>query len=305
MVMGGTSVARATTPVPVDSISSLESESGLPEAPVELLPLSDLVGYDFDNIEYQPGPAPDTTQTVEAAAETVFARPEFGYDREIHRWEPKELPTFAGFDLSPLLEWFDWITDWDTSGWFDGWFDWLDRDSEPADNTDSGWDGNGASSVLEVLMWGLVAALVVGGVVLLWRRREEFSRAPLLDRPTPERTTTTGGDIRGPKVVVAPEATIPEKVWAVWTSGDADTALAMLYNAALAELTAAGNLELDDAWTEGDCARAVRKHVGGTRAQYFQRVVRARTCVSYAHRAPEDHVVKSLCDDWAQLGGKA
>jgi len=296
--MSASTVANATSPIPVDDIPVMD------DGTVEVRPLVDLVYAEDLQIERFPGPDPTTTDTIDAAAESVFARPEFGYDKEVQSWQPKELPTFAGFDLTSLQEWFEWLANWSFADWldglFDGWFDGWETSEAPTD-TERGWFGDGLSNMLEVVLWGIVAALIAGGVVLLWQRRAEFSKAPRLITRRPDTPTTAGGDIRGPKVVLAPEATIPERVWATWSSGDTDTALAMLYNAALAELATGRDLELDDAWTEGDCARAVKAQVGGPPAQYFQRVVRARTFVSYAHRPPDDHVVRSLCDDWANL----
>ena len=157
------------------------------------------------------------------------------------------------------------------------------------------------SSVIEILMWCIVAALLAAGAVLVYRRRRRWSRFSAFEPEVPGPSVTTIGDLRGPAVVMVPEASIPEQVWTTWSAGDADGALALLYNAALAQLASTRDLELDPAWTEGDCARAVRAQVGGQPARYFQRVVRARTRISYAHRPPEDAVVRTLCDDWSLL----
>ena len=299
--VAGSTPTHASDAIPVENIPALDDST------MELRPTVDLVVADPSHVDPTPGPDPTTTEAVDAAAEVVFARPEFGYDREVTRWEAKELPTFAGFDLTPLTEWFAWLADWSFADWLDGWFDgWFDgMETEDTPDTDAGWFGDGLSNMLEVVLWGLVAALIAACAMLLYQRRADFATAPRLDDEPRRIASTAGGDLRGPRVVLAPEATIPEKVWATWVGGDTDNALAMLYNAALAELATGRDLELDDAWTEGDCARAVGAQVGGAPAEYFQRVVRARTHVSYAHRPPADHIVRSLCDDWTQLGGNA
>ena len=292
--------ARASTDVP-QSIP-VEADT-LADDEVALEPTVDLVDVDPGAIDLQPGPAPDEAEAAETAAEAVFDRREFGYDREIAQWEPKPVPTFAGIDLTAVQEWMEWVASWSLADWLDDWLEgWLDQPGdETEDDTSAGWFGDGVSNILEVVLWGVVAAMVVGGAVLLWRRRDELARTPRLPRldPTPEPVAV--GTLRGPRTVEAPAATVPDQVWAAWTHGDPDGALALLYNAALAELAHGRELELDDAWTEGDCARAVRAQVGGSPARYFLRVVRARQKISYAHRPPEDHEVRGLCDDWAKL----
>ncbi len=294
--LSSVSVAHATSP-PTGSIP-IDLDSSEP-----LLPVSDLVG----KVPYRSAPGIDEPSTTEAerASEVVFARPEFGYDREVQRWVARESPELAGFDLRPLVDWFASLGELDLLADLTEWFrDWFEEDeAEPSEETE-GWFGEGMSSVVEILMWCIVAALLATGAIAMYRRRRHWGRfTPSGNAPTPTSITTIG-HIRGPQKRVPPAASIPDQVWATWCSGDTDTALAMLYNAALTQLASTRALDLDQAWTEGDCARAVRAQVGGQPARYFQRVVRARTRVSYAHRPPTDDVVRTLCDDWSLLGSE-
>ena len=298
LCLGGTSTARAT-PVgqPIPPVQLDES--------VDLNPTSDLVPDAHYTADEHPGPDPATADAVESAAETMFARPEFGYDKEVQRWALRDTQSFAGFDLQPLV---DWIAGLGETAWLKDILEWLRSLLEGAETETperDGWFGDGLSSIFEILMWSAVAILLAGGMLLAYRRRKTWLRFTPAPAETISPTRTTMGDIRGPQPVAAPKASIPDEVWSLWSTGQADASLSLLYNAALAQLTHSRDLELDPAWTEADCARAVRAGVGGTPARYFQRVVRARTRIAYAHRKPEDRIVRALCDDWPQLGSDA
>lgn len=243
-----------------------------------------------------PGPDPETAGHVNDAAAVIFARPEFGYERTTYHWEPRDLPTFGGVNLDPLVAWMEWLLLSDEP-WYEGWFD-GHEDSESS--VPEGWSMGASGIYGEVFVWAAVGVLLSLGAMFMWRRRSIWSLPRSRPRPQLEDAPEMGALV-GPRVVAAPSSTIPDKVWHTWRRGEADAALSLLYNAALAELSTDRDLELEDAWTEGDCARAVRKQVGGDAAKYFQQVVRARTRIAYAHRPPEDADVKRLCEDWPRL----
>jgi len=232
----------------------------------------------------------------------VFARSEFGYDQDVTRWSRKANSTFADMDLTPLMEWLDWVVSQD---FFQQFMEYLAEWGPQVEETETetGKLPAGLSRLFEIIVWCLVALLAITGLMVLYNNRKALSLARRVESTGPRPSVETVGEIRGPSTAEAPASTVPAQVWSTWTAGDPDTALAMLYNAALEQLASSRDLELDQAWTEGDCSRAIRAQVGGTPARYFQRVVRARTRISYAHRRPDDDEVRALCDDWSQLGG--
>lgn len=290
---GGPLTPGQSIPVQSDSIVSLN-------------PISDLVADEDIRPDLHPGPSEADSRRVEKAAEAVFARSEFGSEKQVVTWVPRADPTFAGMDLTPFVAWMEGLMSLDLSRWLAEWFDTTPRAEDETDTeTERGWFSNGLSRFFEILAWATVAALAISGLMFLYNRRTLGPSARDASPDVPKRSVVMIGAIRGPPAIQPPEVTIPARVWSTWTGGEPDQALAMLYNAALDWLASHRDLERDPAWTERDYSRLVRSTVGGAPARYFQRVVQARTRISYAHRRPEDGEVRALCDDWSQLGGDA
>ena len=223
----------------------------------------------------------------------MFARPEFGYDKEVQRWALRDTPSFAGFDLQPLV---DWIAGLAETAWLEGILEWLRNlfgglDLETETPESEGWFGDGLSGFFEILLWSAVAMLLAGGLLLAYRRRKTWLRFAAVPPEPVAPTRTTMGDIRVPQPVTGPEASIPDQVWSLWSTGHADAALSLLYNAALAQLTHSRALDLDPAWTEADLLGRPRGS-GHTRS-VLSAVVRARTRMVYAHRKPK--TARALC----------
>lgn len=254
----------------------------------------------------EPGP-----QAVEAARDRVFSRDEFGSTTTETEWVRREVPAFE-----------PWLPDWAKDGtlpfdvdltntWLTDVFDWLltwepsptpVRVEHPPAPESSSWDFDIDASMVELGVWCFIGALLSGLGVAMWRARGQVVPAERLAAP---RAQLSSGELRGPRAVEPPPPTVPQQVLRRFDTGDSDGALALLYASALAELAARRRLELEDAWTEGDCARAVHREVGGQAADYFQRVVRARLRVAYGHQAVDATELRTLCAQWHQLGDAA
>ncbi len=248
-------------------------------------------------VDHQPGPTPETAETTERAAATVFQRKEFGYSETYTTWERKEIPSLGGIEFPFLRTWADW---------FDGipfwqWLRELFADDTPAAPAPEFSIGDHLATAAKVLIWialGVTAILIGVG---FWRRRRAgigLARRARLAAPL----QMEDGVLLAPSPVRAPDPTVPDQVWALWKHGETDAAMALLYNSALSRLVTESAIEIEEAWTEGDCERAVRAHVGGPAAAYFTRIARARQRIAYAHRSLTDPDMRRLCDDWIQLG---
>lgn len=142
------------------------------------------------------------------------------------------------------------------------------------------------------LMWLLAIGLLVVVAIAIWRRLPDTSA---IERPSPSPPERLAGlDVR-------PESLpddIPAAAEALWRRGDVAAALSLLYRGALARLGSEG-LELRESFTEDDCLRVARRVLTSERGELFTTLTRAWQRVAYAHRVPEDEIVRRLLDAWA------
>ena len=62
---------------------------------------------------------------------------------------------------------------------------------------------------------------------------------------------------------------------------------------------------LETIMTEGEARRLVARRAAPEVSGVFDRLTRVWQLAAYAHRMPEDEVVRVLCDEWPQAFGEA
>jgi hypothetical protein len=191
-------------------------------------------------------------------------------------------PDFGGTEIRTEWHW-PWLEDF------------LEADDEPQLPSDTGWLGEFLAAGGQFLMWVLAAVLVAVAAVLVVRQIQSGAWR----RPKP--ATVSLPDLAFGHTAL-PE-TLPEDVpaaaWALWETGEHALALGMLYAGAIHDLVLRRGVQIPRAATEGICLRAVRAHTGGELAGYFAELTRAWLQSAYAHRPPEQDVVRGLCGRWS------
>lgn len=208
-----------------------------------------------------PAPAPERVEQVTAE---VLARPEFGGTSTQTRWKLRlEFP--ASSEVKPR---------------------------EPGLELPVG----GLASLVQALLLGLAGLAVVGLLLsLVGRRLPALAPRGAELPPPPLRAGLLGLD-----GLALPEHPA-QAAWALWQAGRQEAALALLYRAAVAHLVHTRDLEIDDSATEGDCLRAVRRHLPGPPAAYLGRLTRAWQRRAYAHRGVDEAEMRALVEGWPEL----
>lgn len=153
--------------------------------------------------------------------------------------------------------------------------------------------GDWTEVALRLFLTLLVLALVAGISWGIYRNR----RALLSLRMRPERS--------GPRTVmgleVLPESLPPDvsaEAWELWSRGQKEAALRLLYRGALAWLVERGALPIRESDTEGDCLRHASSLEDKGRGQYFAGLTSAWLAGAYGHCPPEAETMRGLCRDW-------
>ncbi len=161
--------------------------------------------------------------------------------------------------------------------------------------------GNAVGDMTEVLLWGLVAAIVLY-IVFHFRRLSSLAARRRIRAKTtaPAADTLFGLDIR-------PES-LPDDIAAAaaqcWRRGAGTEAISLLYRGALVKMINQDGLELPDSATEGDCVRIVSANTDETKSRYFSTLVANWQAAAYAHRLPMTESFNSLCSRWKQIFGE-
>ena len=93
-------------------------------------------------------------------------------------------------------------------------------------------------------------------------------------------------------------ADIPGAVWHLWQAGQRKEALSLLYRGAISRLIEHGQVEIQQADTEGDCLRRVQQVGTPAHPGYFSGLTRVWIAQAYAGQIPADAVVEGLCREW-------
>jgi len=208
---------------------------------------------------------------VEAAIEEVLEDPVFGEPRTETRWE---------------------LRDYDFWDWFRS-----ERDRDPALG---GLPGVGV--VLEVVLWVLVGALLVGAVLAVVTRFGGADAGPAGRRVALGPLSGAAGAAPLPPTPDDP----PTLARALWAEGRRDEALAVLYGASVRWLVDEAGVEVPEGATEGEVLRLARRALPPGPLDVFRRLTLAWQQVAYAHRALGAADFEGLCDAWPVLraGGR-
>ena len=159
----------------------------------------------------------------------------------------------------------------------------------------------GMASIGEAVLWILVVVLVVLAIVLYLRW------SPI--------TTTNSHRINKklPKSLFGLEITpesLPDDVsraaMDLWNNNDPLVALSLLYRGALTTLVHRDGINLKGSATEGDCIRAVMQHdkLGVSGVNYFKELTTTWQFAAYAHRLPDESLMRDLSQRWPQHFGE-
>ncbi|MCB9797785.1 MAG: DUF4129 domain-containing protein [Alphaproteobacteria bacterium] len=231
---------------------------------------------DTGELAYEPGggeapsyESPFYEPDVDAVVEEVLSDPEFGEDATETRWRLRE--DLKRYDLNCK----------------------PDPLPEVAPACGGGMAGASQTGLMVLLGMAVVVLLIV-----ILRRVDRPGLPQLRSGPTPERTQ---GETLFPEEL--PEH-LGQAAWAAWSRGQHMLALAMLYKGALVRLTENG-MPITDGMTEGEARRLVARRAAPEVSGVFDRLTRVWQLAAYAHRMPEDEVVRVLCDEWPQAFGEA
>ncbi len=151
--------------------------------------------------------------------------------------------------------------------------------------------------VLEVLLWTIAIALVIGLVVLALRAWGERQSAGSNKGTAEIPLEVFGLDIRRESLPDDPAA----EALALLAKGEARKALSLLYRATLVRLVQHDGLPIEDSWTEGDCLRWLDGATSNRRFDSFAELTALWSQSAYAHRDPDATRLRALCQNWSQL----
>lgn len=212
---------------------------------------------------------PNEREQAKQLIENILSQPEFERSKEITWWLPK--------------------------GW--------ETEESEADDASSWFPlGLHIAQIMELLLWLIAAALVGVAVYYLAKRWPARFSSVSRQRSVSAPDEAFGLDIRPESL----PADVPGQAWRLWRAGRRSDALSLLYRGALSNLVSVRGLRLPPSATEGDCLASARRAVdslGMEAVDYFERVVRTWQVLAYAHRAPQDDHVQTLCSDWTQHFG--
>jgi hypothetical protein len=225
--------------------------------------------------------APDRESATELIGQ-IMQGEDFGQQRTIRKWRFKDWgedaeETFPEWIIE-LLEWLDFLWDWDGDGVADG-----------------GW-----WQLLTSLAWWLKIILVVAFAALLFyllrRFRGPLSRIGRRRKPDEVPEILFGLDVTPASL----PADVPAKVMQLWAEGLCREALSLLYRASLSRLIDRHQIAFRASHTEAECAVLVRTRGIESLSEYFWRLTQVWRRLAYGHRLPAGDIVEGLCDDWSR-----
>ncbi len=185
-----------------------------------------------------------------------------------------------------------------------------DKPEEP-DESEFSWDWlenffryvealSSIAKLMELLLWLSVISLLLLLVIKYRHWLASYLPARVVTEEARRPVTLFGMDVT--------RESLPEDVGAsalaLWQTGNARAALALLYRASLSRLLEAG-LEIEDGNTEEECLQLAEAY---TRRQprargaigYFAQLTRVWQQLAYGHREPDGPLAEKLCQTWTQ-----
>jgi hypothetical protein len=177
-----------------------------------------------------------------------------------------------------------------------------EKETSEGSNIDLSWLGMGIASLGEAMLWLLVAALIVLGIVFYLRW------SPVAEARSKRQNRKLPRSLFG--LEITPES-LPDDVGKaamdLWRNKDPLVALSLLYRGALTTLVHRDGINLKGSATEGDCIRTVTRHgnrLGNSAIEYFRHLTMTWLYAAYAHRLPEESVMIDLSQRWTQHFGE-
>lgn len=163
------------------------------------------------------------------------------------------------------------------------------------------WLGLGIASIGEALLWILAIGLIVFAIVLYMRW------SPVAAKGSQKINKKLPKSLFG--LEITPES-LPDDVGRaamdLWNNNDPLVALSLLYRGALTTLIHRDGINLKGSATEGDCIRAVLQHadkLGESGIDYFRNLTTTWQFAAYAHRLPDESMMRDLSQLWTQHFG--
>ena len=96
-----------------------------------------------------------------------------------------------------------------------------------------------------------------------------------------------------------------EEARSLYQQGRPREALSLLYRASLYHLVTQQHLNVHDSFTEGECVAQVQRSAPAATADYFRTLTRHWQALAYAAMIPNDNVMETLLQQWAEQFGAA
>lgn len=171
------------------------------------------------------------------------------------------------------------------------------RESDDSDSWDFGGDGFSMLGVIvEIIFWLIVAAVIGGVVWLVYNNRHVFSRAgrASLPLPAPAVRSVMGMD-------VTPES-LPENIVTAarkaWDNGNHQLALSLLYRGSISWMVHQRGVEICESDTEQDCVERAQRSTTEEHFCYFNKLTSHWIELAYGGKSPDDSELIWLCNAW-------
>lgn len=155
----------------------------------------------------------------------------------------------------------------------------------------------GLELAVQVITWTVVAAGVGFVVVMLLRHWPKLRLGGPDGAGGPE--TARARVVMGmPVSRDSLPGDIPAAAWNLWSRGERQAALGLLYRGAISRVVETGRVGILESDTEGDCVRRVEEAGSVASPDYFRGLTGIWTRLAYAGILPGDDEVRVLCDQW-------
>jgi len=165
------------------------------------------------------------------------------------------------------------------------------------DNRSVNTNAAAVSSLGTVLLWLIVAAVIVGVVLLIVQNLHIFREgksSSLKKADAPRVKSVLGMD-------VTPES-LPDDVLTAarkaWSDGDKQFALSLLYRGSLEWLVNSARVPIVESDTERDCVEHAKSLGVANVESYFSRLTNLWVAQAYGKISPKDNDIDWLCGDW-------
>ncbi len=156
----------------------------------------------------------------------------------------------------------------------------------------------GLASVLEVILWGLFAFVILFVAIKYRHQVREFISGLGQEESEHELPTTMFGmDVQ--------KTSMPKDIVQVakqhWRAGEHRQGIALLLRGSLISLLHEHGCRFFDSDTESECCERIEEQAASNISQYMRGLVGVWQQVAYAHRVPSDTEFDALCSEWKKV----